>query len=148
MKHRAAVLALWCTLACGCAAMLPRLQAPQLTVTGIAFAGGSMQQQQLRLTLHVTNPNDREITIRGIECTFELEGQPFAQGATDAQFTLPASGETDFALNVTADLSNALAALVGGFGHRTVDYRLYGQVHLRGQLVRNVPFDQKGRLRL
>jgi LEA14-like dessication related protein len=135
-------------IACGCAAMLPRLQAPTLTVTAIEFAGGSMQQQQLHLSLHVMNPNAREIAIRGIDCSFEIEGQPFAQGSTEAAFTLPASGETDFALNVTANLNNALLALAGGFGHHTVDYHLYGQVHLGGGFVRTIPFDQKGRVRL
>jgi LEA14-like dessication related protein len=144
----AGLLALWCVIMCGCAAMLPRLQPPSLTVTGIAFAGGSMQQQQMHLTLHVVNPNAREIAIRGIDCTIELEGQPFAQGSTEAAFTLPASGETDFGLNVTANLNNALVALAGGLGHKTVDYHLYGQVHLGGGLVRTIPFDQEGRVRL
>jgi LEA14-like dessication related protein len=144
----AALLALGCVLAGGCAAMLPKLQPPTLTVTGVNFAGGSFQQQQLHLTLHVINPNPREIAIRGIDCWFEIDGQPFAQGTTEAAFTLPASGETDFGLNVTANLNNALGALATGFGHNTVDYHLYGKVHLGGGLVRTIPFDQKGRVRL
>ena len=41
-------------------------------------------------------------------------------------------GETDFDLNVIANLNSALVALAGGFGHSTVDYRIYGQVHLKG----------------
>ncbi len=110
-------LALWALAAGGCSAMLPQLQAPTLTVTAIEFAGGDLQQQQMHLTLHVVNPNAREIAVRGIDCSFEVEGQPFAHGSTDAAFTLPASGETDFGLNVTANLNNALMALAGGFGH-------------------------------
>jgi hypothetical protein len=39
-------------------------------------------------------------------------------------------------------------ALAGGLGHKTVDYHLYGQVHLGGGLVRTIPFDQEGRVRL
>lgn len=142
------LLALWCAFACGCTALAPHLQPPTLTVTAIEFAGGDLQRQQMHLTLHVVNPNARDIAIRGIDCSFEVEGQPFAQGATDAAFTLPASGETDFGLNVTANLNSALLALAGGFGHHTVDYHLYGQVHLGGGFVRTIPFDQKGRVRL
>jgi len=144
----AGLLVLWCVITCGCAAMVPHLQPPTLTVTAIEFAGGDLQRQQMHLTLHVVNPNARDIAIRGIDCSFEVEGQPFAQGSTDAAFTLPASGETDFGLNVTADLNSALMALAGGFGHHTVDYHLYGQVHLGGGFVRTIPFDQKGRVRL
>jgi LEA14-like dessication related protein len=145
---RALLLALYCGALCACAALLPKLEAPQLTVTGVALQGGDARQQQLRLTLHVVNPNDREIAVRGIDCQLELEGQAFAQGATDAAFVLPARGATDFNLNVIAHLDNALGLLAGGFLHSSVDYRLYGQVHLGSGLVRTVPFDQKGRLRL
>jgi len=135
-------------LLCGCATIVPQLQPPLLTVTAIAFAGGTLQQQQMHLTLHVVNPNARAIAVRGIDCRLELEGQLTAAGASDAAFTLPASGETDFGLNVTANLNNVLLALSSGFSHSTVDYHLYGQVHLSEGLVRTIPFDQKGRVRL
>src|SRR5262249_5382481 len=126
-----------------CASMAPRLEPPTLSVTGIAFAGGgSLTQQQVHLTLHVVNPNAREIPVRAIDCRVELENQPFAEGSTDAGFTLPALGETDFGLNVTANLNSALLSLVGGLSRRSVDYHLYGAVHLGAGLVRTIPFDQ------
>jgi LEA14-like dessication related protein len=132
----------------GCASMLPKLEAPTLVVTGVVLGAGNAQQQQIRLSFHASNPNDRAIPIRRIECNLELQGTAFAQGATDAPFTLPASGEADFDLNVTANLNSVLAVLAGGFGHHTVDYRVYGQVHLQGGMLRTIPFDQKGRVRL
>ena len=140
--------AMLATTLSGCASMLPKLQPPTLAVTGVVIGGGNIQQQQIRLTLHAVNPNDRAIPIRSIECNLELEGAAFAQGTTDAAFTLPALGETDFDLNVTANVNTVLAALASGFGHHTVDYRIYGEVHLQGGIVRNIPFDQKGRVRL
>src|ERR1039458_6114317 len=145
---RAAVLALSAIALAGCASMLPKLTAPTLAVGGVVIGGGSLQQPQIRLTFHATNPNDRAIPIRRIECNLELQGMPFAAGATDAPFTLPALGQTDFDLNVTANINSVLATLAGGFGHRSVDYRVYGQVHLQGGVVRTIPFDQKGRVRL
>jgi len=140
--------ALLAGLAAGCASLLPKLEPPLLSVTAVEIAGGTLQQQQLHLTLHVVNPNAREIAVRGIDCNLELSGQAFAAGSTDTAFTLPASGETDFGLNVTANLNTALLALLSGLGHKTVDYHLYGQVHLGSGLVRNIPFDQRSRLRL
>ena len=128
--------------------MLPKLEPPQLTVTRVDLAGGNLQQQQVHLTLHVVNPNARAIDVRGIDCNLELSGEAFAAGSTEAAFTLPASGETDFGLNVTANLDAALMALMSGLGHKTVDYRMYGQVHLSGGFVRNIPFEQKGRVKL
>ena len=132
----------------GCASMLPKLEAPTVALTAVVVGGGNLQQQQIRLTFHATNPNNRAIPIRRIECNLELEGTAFAQGATDAAFTLPPLGASDFDLNVTANLNTVLAALAGGFGHHMVDYRVYGQVHLQGGMVRTIAFDQKGRVRL
>jgi len=132
----------------GCASLVPKLAPPTLVITAVSIGGGNLQQQQVRLTFHATNPNDRAIAVRSIECSLELAGTPFAEGATDASFTLPALGAVDFDMNVTANLSNALPALLGGIGHRPIDYRVYGQVHLQGGWVRNIPFDQKGSVRL
>ncbi len=134
--------------AAGCATLVPRLEAPQLIVTGIALGSGNMQQQQIRLTLHATNPNPRSIAIRGIDCNLDLGGMPFAQGMTGAAFTLPALGAVDFDLDVTANLNTALMALAGSLGRSTVDYHFYGRVHLSNGVVRTIPFDGTGRVRL
>jgi LEA14-like dessication related protein len=144
----AALLVMAIGVAAGCATLVPKLEPPVLTVTRVELGGGSLDQQQLHLTVHVVNPNARQIKVRGIDCNLELSDQAFATGATDAAFTLPASGETDFGLNVTANLNTALLALLGGLGHRTVDYHFYGVVHLGEGLVRNIPFDQRSNLRL
>lgn len=132
----------------GCATLVPQLEAPQLAITAVEFAGGSVQQQQIRLMLHATNPNNRAIAIKGIECDLEIAGMPFAHGETDAAFTLPALGAADFTINVSANLNNALAVLAASMGHKSVDYHFYGKVHLPGGILRTIPFDGTGRVRL
>jgi LEA14-like dessication related protein len=132
----------------GCASMLPKLTAPRLTVTGIRLdSSGNMQQQQVQLTLHAVNPNNRDIPIRSIACKLEIESMPFAEGQTEESFVLPASGEVDFKVDVVANLNSALIALAGGLGSRAVNYRLYGEVHLKGSIMHSIPFDQKGRVK-
>jgi len=131
-----------------CAAMLPKLQAPKLTVVGIALGPtGNLQQQQAQLTLRAVNPNDRPIPIRSITCKLEIESVPFAEGKTEQAFTLPANGQTDFVVDVVANLNSALIALAGGLGSHNVNYRVYGEVHLQGSLLHSIPFDQKGRVK-
>ncbi len=132
----------------GCASLLPKLEAPRLSVARVKFLGGDLQQQRIQLSIHAVNPNNRELRVRGIDCSLDLGGMPFAQGATEAGFTLPALGEVDFNLDVTADVGNAVAALGGHLGHNTVEYRFYGQVRLQGVILRAIPFDQTGRVRL
>lgn len=130
-----------------CAALVPKLEPPTLQVVAVQFEGGNSQQQNLRLTLHVKNPNDRAISVRGIECNLDVSGNPFAEGKTEAAFSVPALGETDFPLDVVADVNGMMAAAIGMLSHRTVDYRVYGRLHLQG-LLPAIPFDTSGRVRL
>jgi LEA14-like dessication related protein len=131
-----------------CAAMLPKLEAPKLTVVGIRLGPtGNMQQQQVQLTLHAVNPNDRAIPIRSIACKLEIESLPFAEGKTEQAFILPANGQADFVVDVLANLNSALIALAGGLGSHNVNYRVYGELHVQGSLLHSIPFDQKGRVK-
>ena len=132
----------------GCASMLPKLEPPRLSVVAVTMVGGNLSQQQIQLTLHAVNPNQRAIDVTGIDCDVELSGKAFAHGTTEAGFRLPPQGETDFTFDVTANLNTALAALAGSLSHSTVDYRLYGQVRVKGSIVRAINFDQSGRVRL
>lgn len=133
----------------GCTLLLPKLQAPRLTVVGVQIGpSGSMQQQPVQLRLHAVNPNDRAIPVRSIVCKLEIESMPFAEGRTEQEFVLPANGEIDFNVNVIANLNSALIALAGGLGSHNVNYRVYGEVHLKGSIMHSIPFDQKGRVRL
>jgi LEA14-like dessication related protein len=131
-----------------CASMLPKLEAPRLSVVGIRLdSAGNMQQQQLQLTLHAVNPNNRDIPIRSIVCKLEIESMPFAEGKTEESFVLPANGEVDFKVDVVANVNSVLIALAGGLGSRNVNYRLSGEVHLKGSIMHSIPFDQKGRVK-
>jgi LEA14-like dessication related protein len=140
--------ATWVASLSGCATLLPKLEPPRLTLQAVTINAISPTQQQLRLRVHAENPNARAITARLIECTLEVAGARVAQGATTAVVSLPAQGATDFDVDVTADLSQALLLMTSALGHHSVDYRIYGTVHLQGGILSRVPFDQRGRVRL
>lgn len=132
----------------GCAALLPKLQPPQLSLNRIAFRSGSLQRQRFEVSVHVVNPNARAIAIDQIEVHLQLNGAPFADGTTAAAFVLPPSAATDISLEVTTQIVNALVALAASQEHRTVNYRLYGEVRLHHGWVPTLPFDHRGRLEL
>ena len=141
-----ALLALLCLG--GCRTLAPRLVPPTLAVTAVRLQGGGLRHEQVQLQVHVSNPNDRTISVRSIVANVDLAGMPFASGTSEAPFTLPANGDTSFVLDVTADVSRALLVMAGGLGHRTVAYHLYGELHLQHSLVRTIHFAHDGRVRL
>lgn len=132
----------------GCSAVLPRLMAPRLAITAVRLQGGSLRQQHVQLRVHASNPNDRAISVRSIDVNVALAGMPFASGVNEAPITLPANGNTDFVLDVTANAANALVVLADSLGHRTVAYRLSGVLHLQHGLVHTIHFSHSGRVRL
>jgi hypothetical protein len=95
----------------------------------------------------VVNPNDRDLPVRSISYEVELAGTAFAHGESVTDFVVPAKGETEFDVNVTANAAGALLRLVGG-GKGDPEYRIFGKVRLSSGLVRGIPFDHKGVLKL
>lgn len=143
-RWRAAVLAAMLLAGSGCA--MTRLQPPQLQVVEVGLIGASVLKQQLRLRMRVHNPNDVELPVRGISYEVQLAGETFASGESERDFVVPALGETEFSLDVTANAAGALLRLLGERGNP--EYRVLGRVHLARGLLRSIPFEHKGELRL
>lgn len=138
-------------LLAACGAFGPKLEAPNLDVVGIEMLESDIFQQRLKLKLRVQNPNDRELPVKGVSCNVEIAGEKFATGVSAAQFTVPAFGESDFDMIVTANMANALALLIGrkdGAKRDAIEYRVTGKVSLASGMLRSIPFSETGSLPL
>jgi LEA14-like dessication related protein len=131
-----------------CASLAPKLEPPRLEVSGVNFISGDRAHQQIGLKVHVTNPNARSIAVQRIDYGIALAGTDFARGTTAAPFTVPASGDTDFDLKLTADLLTALKVLGQHLGEHEIPYRVTGTLHLEEGVLRTVPFTSSGSLAL
>jgi len=127
---------------------LSRLDAPQLSIVGIRLLGAQQNRQQFVLTIRVHNPNMRQIAVRSIDYRVALAGEEFATGATVEPFTVPALGESQFELNVSADLDRAIRLAVQRVTAGDLPYRVTGQVRLAEGALRTLPFTSSGTLSL
>jgi LEA14-like dessication related protein len=131
----------------GACALTPKLQTPQISVSEVQILSSDLWQQRLRVRMHVQNPNDGALPVKGLEYTIEVEGQQFASGESAASFTVPALGEADFDMNVTTNLAATLLKLLArgpdarGQG---IAYRLAGKLSLSQGLLRSIPFEERG----
>ncbi len=133
----------------GACALAPKLQAPDLSVADVQVLGGDLWQQQLKVRMHVHNPNDRALPVRGLTYALEVEGQPFATGESAASFVVPPLGDTDFDMNVTTNLAGTFMRLLArGTPNAAIAYHLSGKVTLSAGLLRTVPFDRRGSFNL
>lgn len=142
----AAALAL---LSAGCA-LAPKLTTPTLTVVGVRLEESDLLAQHLRVRVHVQNPNDRTLPVKGIAYTLDVDGQPFATGESAASFVVPARGEAEFDMNVTTNVASTLVRLLARApdAPASVPYRLSGKISLSTGWLQSVPFEQRGSFNL
>ena len=132
----------------GCSLFVPKLQTPHLSVVGVELQKGALWQQKLKVRMHVDNPNDRELPVKGISYTLDVNGQEFAHGESAAAFVVPASGQAEFDMNMTANMAGTIISLLSHANDANVEYHLAGRISLSQGWLRSVPFDQQGTFKL
>jgi LEA14-like dessication related protein len=131
-------------------ALAPKLEPPKLSIVSVQIVSGDLFTQQLKIRVHVENPNDRTLPVKGIEYNIEVEGEQFASGESAASFMVPALGAAEFDMNVTTNLAGALLKVLarGPNAGQEVSYRLSGKVSLSEGLFRSIPFKEQGTFKL
>jgi len=138
-------------LVAGCTSLGTQLETPRLSLVGIQLQDASFFEQRLLVRLRVQNPNDLVLPVRGLEVSFELDGEDFAQGVSARSFEVPALGEAEFDMMVTANAATALLRIIEkskGGRVESLDYRIRGKLSTSLGLLRSVPFDERGTISL
>jgi LEA14-like dessication related protein len=144
----AAVGSAFLFLASGCA-IVPKLEAPKLSVISLKMQGGDLFSQRVLLRMRVFNPNSRPLPIEGLNYTIEINDAELGNGGSSAPFTVPAMGEAEFDMQFTANLAGALTRLLTKRNSsEKLDYRLRGSVSLASGFLRRIPFDERGSVNL
>jgi LEA14-like dessication related protein len=132
----------------GCSLLGTQWQAPTLMVVNIQVGHSDLWQQHLQVRMSVHNPNDRELPVQGLNYTLDVNGEECAHGESGASFVVPARGDAEFDMNVTANAAATLLRMFVRGSAAPVEYRIRGKVELSSGLLRSVPFDQHGELQL
>jgi LEA14-like dessication related protein len=146
---RVASLLVLAWLLAACSTLSPKLESPDLEVTGIQMLSTDMFAQKFRVRVRVTNPNDLELQVRGIEYQIILMGDSFAEGNSTDKFVLPAMGEAEFDMMVTTNFVSSFGRLlsrVGGGKLENLDYEIAGHVMLDKGFVKKIPFNKSGQV--
>ena len=132
-----------------CSALAPKLEAPRLMLVSAAMTSGDIFSQTFRLRMHVQNPNDRELPVRGIDYQLFLEGDSFAEGISDRPFVVPALGETEFDLIVRTNFVSSIGRLLSRLhGKEEVEYVVEGKVLTDIGMFKKIPFQESGTVNL
>ena len=134
----------------GCSLFVPKFETPQLSVVNVELQKADLWEQRMKVRMRVVNPNDRPIPVKGLTCALEIAGQELAHGVSGASFTVPALGEAEFDMNMTANMASAILKLLGRGNDvgDEVDYRVSGKISLSEGLLRSIPFEDRGKFKL
>lgn len=130
--------------------MRPNFIRPEVTVASIQLRSGNLLQQSFAVKLNIENPNDRDLPVQGLHVQLNVGGEQIASGVSDRAVTVPAHGESEFDMTITANLALALLKLADKANNHTntIDYELTGAASLDLPFLRNLPFHQSGSLNL
>lgn len=140
-RHGAAVLALSIT---GCA--LASATPPQVDVMGVHLVGLGLTEQQLAVTLCVTNPNRISLDFKLVTADLDVSGAPLATGQSDLAVQLPPLSSTPVPFTVVTTVQNLGPQLLGILNTGRVEYRVHGTVTLTGALGITLPYSRSGKL--
>lgn len=129
-----AAAALLASILFGCATLTGLNEAPRVTLASIEPVDFQLIEQRFRVRLRVQNPNDRDITIRGLDYQIVINEKIFAEGVSGKPVSVPAWGEGIAEIEVVSSLERVIDQLKA-FGERTspdIDYALSGHVRVDG----------------
>jgi LEA14-like dessication related protein len=134
----------------GCSLFVPKLETPQLSVVNVELQKADLWEQRMKVRMRVVNPNDRPIPVKGLTVALEVAGQELAHGVSGASFNVPALGEAEFDMNMTANMAGAIIKLLGRGNDPgdEVEYRVTGKISLSEGLLRSIPFEDHGKFKL
>lgn len=139
--------AAWAT---ACALVTPKFARPTVTVIGIERLGGNLRQQNFLVRFNIQNPNDRAVPVAGLHVELNIFGERIASGVSNRAFVVPAGGESQFDMTITANAVLALLTLSQnkGWHSGSIDYDITGGASIDLPFMRELPFHQTGSLSL
>jgi LEA14-like dessication related protein len=131
-----------------CTGLGNNLKTPEVAFVGLKMLEADIFQQRLEVRLRVGNPNAVKLPVKGLDVDVELAGEPFAHGISAREFTVPANGEAEFDMIVTANAATAVIQLLNADlkSREDIEYRLKGRLSTRLGMLRSIPFNETGTL--
>ncbi len=121
---------------------MPRVELRDVDVLGLGFSN-----QSFLLSFSVSNPNPFPLPVNDVSYALWLDGQRFASGRTKSEFSVPADGESQFAISVELNLLQTaprLLTIVRDGNGEQYSYELEGEFGIDLPLAPTVPYRHTG----
>jgi LEA14-like dessication related protein len=133
-----------------CSLMAPKFTRPNVSVISIEMRSANLLQQKFAVKLNIQNPNAQALPVRGLHTELNVGGKQIASGVSDHAFVVPAYGESEFDMTITANAALAYLVLADKVNQNasSIDYELTGAANIDLPFLSHLPFRQSGSLSL
>ena len=135
----------------GCAGTAALVSPPEVSLSRVEVTELDFSRQVFRLGFDVYNPNPFPLPVTGVRYGIDLDGDRFASGETASGFTVPALGDSAFAISVELDLLRSAPRLlytIRDATRREIPYGLEGSLAVDIPAARPLRFAATGEIRL
>ncbi len=94
-----------------CATLKPGFETPTVTVKAFKLIPANSINPQFEIDLHIINPNDFSLVLKGVSYTASIEGHQLLAGVANDLPVVEAYGEVDVSLQARADLFSGFRLL-------------------------------------
>jgi LEA14-like dessication related protein len=145
IRQRYGIMSLALILA-ACSGLPFNAEPPRVGVADVTVKSLGLFEQTFDLGLRVSNPNDFDLTVEGLDFTLEVNGQPFASGVSRVSARVPAVSSAVLRVDAIMESKNLIRqfrmlppeTLAAG-----VPYRIKGRVRI-DKASGWLPFDHAG----
>jgi LEA14-like dessication related protein len=126
------------------------LEQPRISLSDMDVRQTTGFETILQARLRVLNPNDIELNIRGLDCSLEINGKPFARGISNAAVNVPPFDSAIVPVTVYSSAFDIARSLISMPGRDEVSYELTGKLRLekKGRLFNGLSFKSGGTMSL
>ena len=124
---------------------------PEVKLRDVQVMGLGFQNQTFLLSFDISNPNPFPLPVNHVSYSVRLDGQRFAGGKTASDISVPAGGESRFAISVELDLLSTaprVLSIMRDGTRREIPYQLEGQLGIDIPLTPPVTYRTEGLIRL
>ncbi len=141
------------TIGLGGCATLPEnlIERPAVKLRDVQVMGLGFKNQTFLLSFDIHNPNPYPLPVSHVRYGIVLDGQRFASGHTASDISVPAGGDTEFAISVELDLLTTaprLLSIVREGVRGEIPYELEGELGIDIPLTPPVSYRTEGAIRL
>jgi LEA14-like dessication related protein len=136
----------------GCATLPENLiSTPEIQLRDVKVMGLGFKNQTFMLSFDIHNPNPFPLPVNHFRYDVRLDGQRFASGETPSDLSVPASGDTQFAISVELDLLTTapqLLSIVRNGVRTAIPYEVEGRLGIDIPMTPPVAYRTRGTIRL